>query len=202
MKDDKIPSHRVDVAEIMKKIRQSAANSRTELTLEEKVRREAKSEFLTMMQNAEVADFLVEEIRQRTVFEPYDPRTLYVSSRSGVGSLIGLLRRILKPITKLFVNLDPLAHQVYRLTVLNNLYLKTIQDLVAKTSALRVEMYSMKKRFGHHRSENPSRYGNQGQNHRRFSRDRHGRRESHHQDARNMNPRSGARPNPIEEPQT
>ena len=200
MKEGKIPSHQVDVVEIMRKIRQSAANSRSELTLEEKVRREARSEFVTMMQNVQVPDFLVEEIRQQTVFEPYDPRTLYASSRPGVGFLIGLIRTILRPLTKLFINLDPLAHDMHRLTILNNLYLKTIQDLIVKTAALRVEMYSFKKRLGHYRSDSHSRHSNQGQNHRRFSRDRHGRRESNNE-IRNAN-RSGSRPNPTEEPQT
>ena len=197
MKDAKIPSHQVDVVEIMRKIRQSAAGSRAELTLEEKVRREAKSEFLELMQSAQLPDFLAEEIRQQTIFEHYDPRTLYASSRTGIGGLIGLIRKILKPITKLFINLDPLAHQVYRLSILNNFYLKTIQDLVVKTATMRVEAYSMKKRWGHQRSrDDGSRYHNP--NHRRY-RDRH-RREG--QDARNANPRNGVRTASTEEPQT
>src|SRR5262245_30601668 len=139
MNDTKIPSHQVDVVEIMKKIRQSTASNRADLTLEEKTKREAKSEFASLVQNAQVPDYLVNEIRQQGTFAPYDPQTLYFSARPGVGSVIGWIRRILRPITKLFVNLDPLAHEVNRLTLLNNFYLKTIQDLVAKTSVLRVE---------------------------------------------------------------
>ncbi|HSP07427.1 MAG TPA: hypothetical protein VLR94_09630 [Acidobacteriota bacterium] len=149
MKDFKIPSHQVDVVEIMRKIRQSAANSRSEMTLEEKVRREAKSEFLSLIQAAQVPDFMLEQIRQQQILEPYDPRTLYASSRAGVGGLIGIIRRILKPITKLFINLDPMAHELNRLTILNNFYLKTMQDLIAKVSALRVEIHMMKRRTGH-----------------------------------------------------
>lgn len=149
MKDFKVPSHQVDVVEIMKKIRQSAASSRSEMTLEEKVRREAKSEFLSLIQAAQVPDFMVEQIRQQQVFEPYDPRTLYASSRPGVGSLIGVIRKILRPITKLFINLDPAAHELNRLTLLNNFYLKTMQDLIVKVSTLRVEIHQMKRRSGH-----------------------------------------------------
>src|SRR5437867_1773400 len=148
MKDLKVPSHQVDVVEIMKKIRQAAASNRAEMTLEESVKREAKSEFISLVQAAQVPELMVEQIRTLEVLEPYDPRTLYASSRSGVGSLIGLIRKILRTITKLFINLDPMAHELNRLTILINFYLKTIQDLILKTSAIRVEMHSMKRRSG------------------------------------------------------
>jgi hypothetical protein len=179
MKDVKVPSHQIDVVEIMKKIRQSASGNRTELTRDDRIKREAKSEFQTLIQNAQVPDSVADLIKQQTFFEPYDPRTLYVSKRPGIGSILGVIRRLLKPITKLFVNLDPLAHEVHRLTALNNLYLKAIQDLIYKCSALQVEMYHFKKRGGavRHRSEH-SRYNNSGPTHRRHRDRHHHRRES------------------------
>ena len=195
MKDNKIPSHQVDVVEIMKKIRQSASSNRTELTLEEKVRREAKSELISLAQAAQIPDSTVDEIRQHTVFEPYDPRTLYSSSRPGVGSLIGLIRKILKPITKLFINLDPLAHEVNRLSLLNNFYLKSIQDLIGKNAALRVEMHQIKRRSGPQHSRDHSRA-----NHQNFRRTRHPRREQSGE-MRSRHPRPGSRTPVAEEPQ-
>ncbi len=198
MKDVKIPSNQIDVVEIMKKIRQSAAGNRTELTRDDRVKREAKSEFQTLIQNSQVPDSVADLIKQQTIFEPYDPRTLYVSKRPGIGSILGVIRRLLKPITKLFVNLDPLAHEVHRLTALNNLYLKAIQDLIHKTSALQVEMYHFKKRSGGGRARpEHSRYNNNsGSNHRRHRSDRpHSRRESG--DNRNSQP---ARINSAAEP--
>jgi len=169
MKDTKVPAHQIDVVEIMKKIRQSAISNRAELTVEDQVRREAKSEFAGLVQDANVPDYLVQEIKQQRVFEAYDPRTLYSSSRSGVGYLIGLIRKILRPITKLFLNLDPMAHELHRLTLLNNFYLRTMQDLIVKMSALRVEIHAMKKRSGHHRPRENNRFpGNQ--DHRRSHR--------------------------------
>src|SRR5262249_36833969 len=129
----------------MKKIRQNAASNRAEMTMEERVRREAMSDFLSLVQNAQAPNFLVAALRRKKVFEPYDPRTLYSSSRPGVGSVIGLIRRILRPITKLFINLDPMAHDVNRLTLLNNFYLATIQDLIGKTAKLSVEIHSMRR---------------------------------------------------------
>ncbi len=179
MKDVKVPSHQIDVVEIMKKIRQSASGNRTELTQDDRIKREAKSEFQTLIQNAQVPDAVADLIKQQTFFEPYDPRTLYVSKRPGIGTILGVIRRLLKPFTKLFVNLDPLAYEVHRLTALNNLYLKAIQDLVYKSSALQVEMYHFKKRSsgGRHRTENPRYNNNSGSNHRRH-RDRQHRRES------------------------
>jgi hypothetical protein len=188
MKDVKIPSHQIDVVEIMKKIRQSATGNRTELTRDDRIKREAKSEFQTLIQTSQVPDSVADLIKQQTFFEPYDPRTLYVSKRPGIGSILGVIRRLLRPITKLFVNLDPLAHEVHRLTALNNLYLKAIQDLIHKSSALQVELYHFTKRSssssgnGRHRSEH-SRYNNNnhsGSNQRRHRSDRphHSRRES------------------------
>jgi hypothetical protein len=199
MRETRIPSHQIDVVEIMKKIRQSAAGNRAELTLEEKIKREAKSDFLNLVQEAQLPDFLVEQIRRDTVFAPYDPRTLYSSSRLGVGGLIGLIRKILRPITKLFVNLDPLAHEVNRLSLLNNFYLTTIQDLILKNSSLRVQLHS-RRRPGHHNArENYSRQNNQ--NHHRRSH-RPPRREGGH-DARNENSRNETRvpASTTEEPQ-
>jgi hypothetical protein len=179
MRDAKVPTTQVDVVEIMKKIRQNAASNRAEMTMDERVRREAKSEFLSLVQNAQVPDFLVEELRQKKVFEAYDPRTLYSSSRPGVGSVIGLIRKILRPITKLFINLDPLAHDVNRLTLLNNFYLTTIQDLIGKTAKLSVEVHSMRRGQHHSRDGNQSRQNHRGrQHHRRFSRDRYSRRDN------------------------
>lgn len=194
MKDAKIPSHQVDVVEIMKKIRQSASSSRTELTVEEKVRREAKSELISLAQAARIPDSTVDEIRQQTIYEPYDPRTLYSSSRPGVGSLIGWIRKILRPITKLFINLDPLAHEVNRLTMLNNFYLRTTQDLIVKMSALRVEIHHMKRRSGHQQGRDHSRPNNQN-----YRRHRHPRRENSGE-VRNSQGR-GSRTPVAEEPQ-
>jgi hypothetical protein len=195
MKDEKIPSHQVDVVEIMKKIRQTAVTSRTELTVEEKVKREAKSELISLAQAAQIPDSIVDEIRQQTIYEPYDPRTLYSSSRPGVGSLIGWIRKILRPITKLFINLDPLAHEVNRLTLLNNFYLRTTQDLIVKMSALRVEIHHMKRSPGHQ----PSRDHNNRPHNQNYRRHRHPRRE-HSGDGRNPQSR-GSRTPVAEEPQ-
>lgn len=184
----------VDVVEIMKKIRQSAALSRSELSMDEKVRREAKSEFLSLVQEAQLPDFLVEDLRQKKVFEPYDPRTLYASARPGVGSVIGLIRKILRPITKLFINLDPIAHEVNRLSLLNNFYLVTIQDLIEKMAAMRVDIHHLK-RSQHHRDGGQQRNNNQYRQHRRGG--RHPRRDH---DPRNANQPAAPRPAP-EEPQ-
>ena len=200
MKDAKISSHQVDVVEIMKKIRQNASSSRSEVSVEERVRREAKSEFLSLFQAAQVPDFIAEQVRQQTVFEAYDPRTMYSSSRPGVGGVLGFIRKLFRPITKLFINLDPLGHEVYRLSVLNNFYLKTMQDMVVKMATLRIEMHGLKKRTGHHqrtRDDNHTRYNNQGyQGHRRFRQG--GRRNNNNNDSRSANPR----PASSEESQT
>jgi hypothetical protein len=201
MKDSKIPAHQVDVVEIMKKIRQTAASNRADFSLEEKIKRETKSEFLALAQSAQVPDYLVNEIRNQGVFAPYDPKTLYFSARPGFGSVIGWIRRLLRPITKLFINLDPLAHEVNRLTLLNNFYLKTIQDLVAKTSALRVEVHAMKKRVGHHRPND--RHQQRHNNHRRHfrDRDRRDRRDNNSNDNRTTSAETSATQSATQEPQ-
>jgi hypothetical protein len=210
MKDVKIPSHQIDVVEIMKKIRQSATGNRTELTRDDRIKREAKSEFQTLIQTSQVPDSVADLIKQQTFFEPYDPRTLYVSKRPGIGSILGVIRRLLRPITKLFVNLDPLAHEVHRLTALNNLYLKAIQDLIHKSSALQVELYHFTKRStgssgnGRHRSEH-SRYNNNnhsGPQHRRHRSDRqhHSRRESGDRNSQQQQQQSAPRINSAAEP--
>jgi hypothetical protein len=196
MKDLKIASSQIDVVEIMKKIRQSSAGQRTELTNDDRIKREAKSEFQTLIQTSQVPDSVADLIKQQTFFEPYDPRTLYISKRPGIGSILGVIRRLLKPITKLFVNLDPLAHEVHRLTALSNLYLKAIQDLVYKTSSLQMELYHMKKHSaGRHRSRDEHPRYNNGTNHRRHRGERPHRRESG--DNRNSQP---ARLNTAVEP--
>ena len=198
MKDVKIPSHQIDVVEIMKKIRQSAAGSRTELTRDDRIKREAKSEFQTLIQTSQVPDSVADLIKQQTYFEPYDPRTLYVSKRPGIGAVLGVIRRLLRPITKLFINLDPLAHEVHRLTALNNLYLKAIQDLIHKTSAVQMELYHARTRGngGRPRPEHSRYNNNAGSNHRRHRGERpHSRRDSG--DNRNAQP---ARINSAAEP--
>jgi hypothetical protein len=198
MKDLKVPSSQIDVVEIMKKIRQSSAGQRSELSTDDRIKREAKSEFQTLIQNAQVPDPIVDQIKQQTIFEPYDPRTLYISKRPGIGSILGVIRRILKPITKLFINLDPLAYEVHRLTALNNFYLKAVQDLVYKTSALQTELYHMKKHGGgrHRTREEHGRFNrNSGSNHNRRHRgDRQHRREPDSRNAQAARMNSAAEP--------
>jgi hypothetical protein len=197
MKDLKVPSSQIDVVEIMKKIRQSSAGQRAELSHDDRIKREAKSEFQTLIQNAQVPEPIVDQIKQQIVYEPYDPRTLYISKRPGIGSILGVIRRILKPITKLFVNLDPLAYEVHRLTALNNFYLKTVQDLIYKTSALQTELYNMKKHGGRHRTrdEHPRFNRNPGSNHNRRHRgDRQQRREPENRNAQPARMNSAVEP--------
>lgn len=201
MKELKIPStQNVDVVEIMKKIRQNAALSRNTLTMEERVRRESRTEFLAMIQSAQVPEHLVEEIRQNKVFEPYDPRTLYASSRPGVGSLIGLIRKILRPITKLFINLDPLAHEVNRLSLLNNFYLQTVQDLIGKTSKMSVELHSLRRTQHHNRDGNRTRPNNNNSNRHRRGGGRYRRDNEIRNANQNQNQSSAPRPTPEEPP--
>lgn len=181
MRNPKVPSHQIDVVEIMKKIRQSAGRSRADTDREDRVRLEAKGHFQSLLQNAKIPDYLSEQIRQQTLFEPYDPRTLFYSARPGLGKLIGFIRLILKPITKLFVNLDPLAGEVHRLSQMNNLYLRTVQEMIEKTAALEIEVHNLKKRGGHHRHRD-ERPAHQGQHHRR--RNRNGRRNHNNRSSR------------------
>lgn len=197
MKEARIPSHQIDVVEIMKKIRQTATSNRAELTLDEKIKREAKSDFLNLIQEAQLPDYLIEEIRRDSIFAPYDPRTLYSSSRPGVGGLIGIIRKILRPITKLFINLDPLAHEVTRLSLLNNFYLKTMQDLIVKTSSLRVQLHNSRRRPGHQQGRDHN-FSRQNQNH---SRHRHGGRRESGGENRNADSRTEPRVPSTEEPQ-
>jgi hypothetical protein len=95
-----------------------------------------------------------------------------------------------------------MAHQVHCLTVLNNFYLKTIQDLIVKTATMRVELHSLKRRTAtHHTHQRHTGAAQQQQQHHHRS---GGRR--HHYRRENGNEGRGARAstssrNPADEPQ-
>lgn len=72
------------------------------------------------------------------------PEDLYVSHPGAVGSLISALRRLLRPVTKLFVNADLPLHKQFKTNIG---VAAALHDLMQDNAALRAEVDSLRRRL-------------------------------------------------------
>ena len=69
------------------------------------------------------------------------PEDLYASHPSGAGRLISLIRKLLRPITKLFVNLDLPLHKQFKVNIG---VAAALHDLMQDNMALRAELEQLR----------------------------------------------------------
>ena len=76
----------------------------------------------------------------------FDPETVYRSSRGAVGALLLGVRRLLRPIQKLFWNPTPMIAALSRQSELNDLYLDLLHSFAVEVTRLNLEVTGLKNR--------------------------------------------------------
>jgi hypothetical protein len=121
MPDFNVRSDAVDVEQIMRQIRARIREKRGVDYTEEEIRELANVKLEKFLDPRKVRSDLLEHYRRTRQSAPaprvappenygFEDDTIYVSSRSASGRLIGAIRRLLNPILKLFFNPNPVIH--------------------------------------------------------------------------------------------
>lgn len=143
-----IRSDAVDVEEIMRQIRKRIEEKRRGLYTDEEIREIAERRLDAVLDAHEFnSDFIADFRSQagRWNFQ-FNPETLYRSSRGGVGQLLEGVRRLLRPVQKLFWNPSPLISALSRQSDLNRYYVQLLHNLAAELTRLNLEVQELKNR--------------------------------------------------------
>ena len=145
MPEFNIQSDSVDVTRIMEQIRQRIREKRGRDYTEQQIRELATVKLERFLDPQKVRSDLVEHYRQLeppAVLEPiphdrpgpapepfdFDEHTIYASSRGTMGKLIHLIRKLLNPILKLFLNPTPVVFALSRQAEINAWTLQLLQQ--------------------------------------------------------------------------
>jgi len=156
MSDFTVRSDNVDVEQIMKQIRARIRDKRGVDYTEEEVRELANVRLEKFLDPKGVRSDLLQQYRasRETSEAPrnfaFEDTTLYASSRP----LLAMIRRLLNPLLKLFINPNPMIEALHIQSRLNDsynrseaLYYELIHNLVLETTRLGLEVKSLKMRL-------------------------------------------------------
>jgi len=165
MAEFNIQADSVDVTKIMEQIRQRIREKRGADYTEQQIHELATVKLEQFLDPRKVRSDLVDHYRQLEPLDPipdsgpgtgpipeavqFDENTIYVSSRGLMGTLIRLLRRLLNPILRLFLNPDPIILAMSRQSEINVSTLELLQrqtkqmEQIGKKFAAREDLDSL-----------------------------------------------------------
>jgi hypothetical protein len=138
----------VDVEAIMSAIRRRIAEKKNGLYTEEEIREIAERRLEVVQGGQDVASDLLADFRgepQRWNFS-FETETVYRSSRGVVGQALQAIRRVLKPVQKLFWNPNPMISALSRQSDLNKYYVHLLHNLVLELTRLSLDVQDLKNR--------------------------------------------------------
>jgi hypothetical protein len=138
----------VDVEAIMSAIRRRIAEKKNGLYTEEEIREIAERRLEVVQGGQDVASELLADFRgqpQRWNFS-FETETIYRSSRGVVGQVLQSIRRVLKPVQKLFWNPNPMISALSRQSDLNKYYVHLLHNLVLELTRLSLDVQDLKNR--------------------------------------------------------
>ena len=161
-----IRSDAVDVEQIMEQIRARVREKRGVDYTEDDIRELANVKLDRFLDPKNVRSDLLEHFRKRgespqDISVPgFEPDDVYRSSRGGVGRILHLIRRLLRPILKLFINPGPVLESVRSLSAhaslnearnrrraeLDVLMYEVLNNLVVEMTRLAIDMKNHKMR--------------------------------------------------------
>ncbi len=147
-----IRSDDVNVEEIMRLIRKRIEEKKQGLYTDEEIREIAEHRLEAVLEASDVKTALLAAFKgdaARWDFQ-LDPESIYRSSRGVVGRALETLRRVLKPIQKLFWNpnvlITAVARVADRLEDLSSCYTHLLHNLTVEVTRLNLENQTLKNR--------------------------------------------------------
>ena len=143
-----IKAEGVNVAEIMAAIRKRIEEKKKGLYTDEELLAIAEHRLDAVLDAHDFNPDLIKDFRANPAAWNFlfDPETIYRSSRGGVGSLLGAIRRVLRPLQKLFWNPNPMIYALSRQSDLNNYYVHLLHNLSLELTRLNLEVQDLKNR--------------------------------------------------------
>jgi hypothetical protein len=138
----------VDVEQIRRSILEEIERKKGDLYSEEELRALAERGLEAVLQGGELRGELLDEFRARDGQWnfAFDTETVYRSSRGVVGQALEAVRRILRPVQKLFWNPNPMISALSRQADLNRYYVHLLHNLVLEVSRLNLEVQEVRNR--------------------------------------------------------
>jgi hypothetical protein len=138
----------IDVEGIRESIQEEIKRKKGELYTEEELRVLAERELQAVLQGGELRGELLEELRARDAQWNYSfaAETIYRSSRGAVGRVLAWVRRLLRPVQKLFWNPNPMISALSRQSDLNRYYSHLLHNLVLELTRLNLEVQELRSR--------------------------------------------------------
>jgi hypothetical protein len=121
---------------------------RSGLYTEEEIRFIAERALEGVLAGRDIRADLVDEFRRRDAQWNYafDPETLYRSSRGLAGRALEVVRRLLRPVQKLFWNPNPMIAALSRQSDLNRFSAHLLHNLVLELTRLSLEVQELRNR--------------------------------------------------------
>ena len=143
-----IKAEGVDVERIRRAILEQIETKKGDLYSEEELRALAERGLESVLRAGELRGELLGEFQARDGQWNYsfDTETVYSSSRGVVGQLLEAIRRILRPVQKLFWNPNPMISALSRQSDLNRYYVHLLHNLVLELSRLNLELQELRNR--------------------------------------------------------
>ena len=136
----------VDVEAIMAAIRKRIEEKKAGLYTEEEIRAIAERRLDAVLDAHDFSSELLADFRSQRWNFQFDPETIYRSSRGAVGQVLERIRRLLKPLQKLFWNPNPMIFALSRQADLNRYYVHLFHNLTLELTRLNLEAQELKNR--------------------------------------------------------
>ena len=138
----------VDVETIMREIRERIEEKKKGLYTEDEIREIAERRLDAVLEGRDLRADLIQDFRaqpSRWNFA-FETETIYRSSRGAVGRALETLRRVLRPVQKLFWNPNPMIDALSRQSDLNKYYVHLFHNLALELTRLNLEVQELKNR--------------------------------------------------------
>ena len=140
-----------DVQQLLADVYRRIAERQQGLYTDEELRFIAERPLEGVLTGGELRADLLEEFRARDAqwnFS-FEADAVYRSSRGGAGRLLEVVRRLLRPVQKLFWNPNPMIAALSRQSDLNRFYVHLLHNLVLELSRLKLEAQELHSRNLH-----------------------------------------------------
>ena len=143
-----IEAEGVDVERVLREVRARIEERKKGLYTDEELQAIAGRALEAVLQPGELRGALLEEFRARDAEWNFGfgPETIYRSSRSGLGRGLEAVRRLLRPVQRLFWNPTPMISALSRQVDLNRFYVHLLHNLVLELSRLSLEVRELQSR--------------------------------------------------------
>jgi hypothetical protein len=146
----RIASKDVDVDELMRQIRETIADKKRGLYTDDELREIAERPLEPVLDAHDFESTLLGELladpEERWNYA-FGPDTVYRSSRGAVGQALQAIRRVLRPVQKLFWNPTPMLGALSRQSDLNRTYVHLLHNVALALTRQSLEIHDLKNRL-------------------------------------------------------